>query len=93
MKAFKCITSTTDIVRSANLTPRIDDRAVEYFANLDDFYFAGLLRLCGVRKRFPTATLVKDGFSVAIVIGDMEVYRKTLVEINPVAEEIGDYED
>ena len=89
MTAYYYATSTTDLVRPNN-TPLINYCDKGLYTDLEDFVMEAFLRFTGIKEKCPTAVFSNLGFSVSVYVDGFEVYRKTILGIDPTPVEIPD---
>ena len=92
MKAFFCLTSTTNLVRPNN-TPLINYIERELFTDFQDFVFSSELCFMGIKERYPNAEFVVASNGVMIYIGEIMVYESHIIKVEPDAIEIPDEDE
>lgn len=87
MKAFYCLTSTTDLVRTI-ANPIINEIDRELFTDYADFVFDCSIRFMGIKKLYPNAEFVKASDGVKILVNGVIVYWKRILQVEPTPVEI-----
>ena len=82
MKAFYCVTSTTDLVRH-NLTPLINHTERELFADHKDFLLDCAIRTIGIRQRYPNAEVIAQKETFLVYVDGVLVFDKHILYIEP----------
>lgn len=84
----------TDRVRPNGQPALINEITEEAYTDLDDFVMSCVLRYAGICKHYPTAEMYWDSpVDMCVVVEGREVYRKTLIGIDPVPQVMVDFED
>lgn len=89
MKAFYCVTSTTDLVRP-NLPARINDTDRELFTDRKDFLLDCAIRVMGIRQRYPDAEVITTNDGMLVFVDGVMVFDKHLLYVEPGSVEIPD---
>lgn len=92
MKAFFCVTSTTDLVRN-NLTPLINHTERELFADRKDFLLDCAIRTIGIRQRYPNAEIIVQKDTYLVYVDGVMVFDKHILYIEPGAVDIPDEDE
>ena len=92
MTAYYYATSTTDLVRPNN-APLINHFDKALYSDLEDFAMDAYIRYMGIVSKYPTAKFVNLGFSMSVYVDGFEVYRKTILGIDPTPVEMPDIDD
>ena len=82
MKAFACITSTTDLVRT-NLPARINDTDRAFFTDRKDFFLDCAIRVMGIRQRYPDAEVITTKDGMLVFVDGVMVFDKHILYIEP----------
>lgn len=82
MKAFYCVTSTTDLVRT-NLPARINDTERELFSDSKDFLLDCAIRTMGIRQRYPNAEVITTNNGMLVYVDGVMVFDKHILYIEP----------